>query len=457
MSSVDAATGAFTLLDASPLDASMVDASVRSLVVDDYLFKEVAAVGEGFASVTGILARRQSISNLEPRGASDFVAGTPAILSVSPAMSFARIGDGVTPASTLPMPLTVTLTNVWTTDTVVAVASSDSTSLAVPASVTVPAGAISATLPVIAKAQAADVKLTFTLGLEASTADVRVLSPTEAPTAVTLTPPTLTLLPNATAPLVASLDIPPTVDTIVALQVSPANAGTLPATVTVLADTLSTTFTYTDSGNTTAATIDATFGTSAAVTNVTIADDLHLVINEVDYDQPGNDTAEYVELYNPSVVARTLVGVSLILVNGANNAVYDTVDLSSLGSLASHGYVVIAGSHVTVQGSGVHFSPTSPAWTSNAVQNGNPDGMALVDTVAVKLLDALCYGGPMTHVSLPGFGAPVSLVEGMATTAVDSGSRAGALCRLPNGQDTNNAAADWAFCKTLTPGIANTM
>ena len=374
VSSLDVATGAFTLAPGSLPDASVADASATALVVDDYLFKDDAAVGEGFASVTGIVALRQSISNLEPRSASDFVPGAPAMLSVSPAMTFARLGDGVTPASTLPTPLTVTLTNAWTADTVVAVASSDSTSLSVPASVTVPAGAISTTVPVIAKAQAADVKLTFTLGLEALTADVRVLSPTESPTAVTLTPVILTLLPNAAAPLVVSFDIPPTVDTGVALHVVPTNAGTLPGMVTVLANTLSTTFMYTDSGNTTAAAIEATFGMSTATTNVTIAaDQLHLVINEVDYDQPGTDSAEYVEIYNPSIEARTLVGVSLILVNGANNMVYDTVDLSSLGSLASHGYVVIAGAHVTVQGSGIHFSPTSPPWTTNAIQNGNPE------------------------------------------------------------------------------------
>ena len=51
----------------------------------------------------------------------------------------------------------------------------------------------------------------------------------------------------------------------------------------------------------------------------------------------------------------------------------------------------------------------------------------------------------------------VSLVEG--TVLPVDGRRqqhaAGSLCRLPNGNDTNNAATDWNFTTTSTPGAAN--
>jgi hypothetical protein len=49
----------------------------------------------------------------------------------------------------------------------------------------------------------------------------------------------------------------------------------------------------------------------------------------------------------------------------------------------------------------------------------------------------------------------VSLVEGTPTSAVDSNTVPGSLCRYPNGAETDNADADWSFCATPTPGAAN--
>jgi hypothetical protein len=65
----------------------------------------------------------------------------------------------------------------------------------------------------------------------------------------------------------------------------------------------------------------------------------------------------------------------------------------------------------------------------------------------------------MTDVDLPGFPAtpPTSLVEGtvLPTATADSNQTDGSLCRSPNGQDTNNAAADWKFCATKSAGLPN--
>ncbi len=458
-SAVNATSGAITLVDASA--AAGTDASVSSLLVDTFVFKgTVPVLGQNYASATGVLALRQSISNLEARDQADLVLGAPGLVSFLPAASFVRLGTGV---ATIPTALTVTLTNATTTATVVTVMSSDSATLSVEGGgVTVPAGSTFAPLVLDTTAQTrdasappSDVVLTATLGTQTETAHVQVLTAADVPTVVTLTPASATVAPGGTASLTASLDLPPAADTPVSLLVTPGDAGTVPATVTIAANTVSAPFTYTDTQATTPSTVTATFGTSSAIANVTVgADAGHLVINEVDYDQPGTDTAEYVEIYNPSSAARTLVGVSLMLVNGANNAVYSTIDLTSVGSLAGHGYLVISGTGVTVQAGGVPFAPT-PAWTSNAVQNGSPDGMALVDTKAVAVIDALSYAGAMTAVTLTGFPSAVSLVEGTAATVTDSNTSVGAMCRKPNGQDTDQAATDWAFCTTLTPGAAN--
>ena len=54
-------------------------------------------------------------------------------------------------------------------------------------------------------------------------------------------------------------------------------------------------------------------------------------------------------------------------------------------------------------------------------------------------------------------GVTVSLVEGtvLPSTVADSNTVAGSLIRNPDGKDTDDAAADWAFTTTLTRGAAN--
>jgi large repetitive protein len=37
----------------------------------------------------------------------------------------------------------------------------------------------------------------------------------------------------------------------------------------------------------------------------------------------------------------------------------------------------------------------------------------------------------------------------------DSNTVTGSLARIPNGSDTDDAAADWAFTTTVTPGWEN--
>jgi large repetitive protein len=102
-------------------------------------------------------------------------------------------------------------------------------------------------------------------------------------------------------------------------------------------------------------------------------------------------------------------------------------------------------------------SKIDPGWTQDAIQNGSPDGMALVDTTTMTVIDAFSYEGSITAAMLPGFATPPSLVEGTAlpATVADSNTVLGSLCRHPNGQDTDNASADWAFCGTLSVGVAN--
>jgi hypothetical protein len=156
-----------------------------------------------------------------------------------------------------------------------------------------------------------------------------------------------------------------------------------------------------------------------------------LVINEVDYDQVGTDADGFVEIYNAGDTAADLTSVDLVAVNGGDSAEYAREQLT--GTLAAGGYLAVA----------------------IELQNGAPDGLALLD--GATLLDALSYEGAITSATIGG--QTYNLVEGtvLPTTVEDSNAVAGSLIRHPNGKDTNDAAADWAFTTTLTRGAANVL
>jgi len=427
-------------------------AGADSLIADDLLFVPTPpfAVGQAFTAVKGILTLRQMVSKLEPRNAGDLTLGAPGLASFAPALSFARVGATVN-APTFPDALTVTLTAPAQGNTVVTIVS-NSANLTV-ANVTVPNGATSVTVPVTAVAQNPDVTLTAQLGLQILTSHVRVLGAAEAPTTVTLTPPDAAVAIGGTVQFTVTLDLPALVATPVALAVNPANAGTLPATVTVPANQTTATFTYTNQSTSGTATVSATFNATTSNATVTVSTGAnHLVINEVDYDQAGTDNAEFIEIHNPSGAAISLAGIQILLINGSGGTVYATIDLSSVGSLPSKGYLVIAGANVTVMPPAIKLDPS---FTTDEIQNGAPDGIALINNTTHVLIDALSYEGSMTAVDLTGFPAPVSLVEGTATTAGDLTPFTGTVCRKPDGQDTDNASLDWAVCAAPTAGLAN--
>jgi hypothetical protein len=202
--------------------------------------------------------------------------------------------------------------------------------------------------------------------------------------------------------------------------------------------------------------LSASDGTSKATKNYVLVlggAPPSIVINEIDYDNTGVDEFEYVEIFNPNQTAMSLAGLYLVFVNGATSAEYDAVYLGYAGSLAPGGYLMIGGAGVDVPTSAQKIDP---GWTTDAIQNGSPDAVAIIDDVTLTLLDAVSYEGSITAASIIGFPQPVSLVEGTAlpTTVADSDSTIITLCRLPNGGDTNNAATDWKTC-SRTKGAAN--
>jgi cysteine-rich repeat protein len=443
--------------DTVPTNEFVVDDTSGGVRVNNLLFlvTPFPALSDTFASITGVLEYRNANSKIEPRSAADIVVGQAKLSAFSPALSF--IDEGATSVATYPTALTVKLSAPVATDTFVTVTSGDPTSLAVVGGgVTVPAGQTSAPVLLDGLKQALSVTLTATYNLVSKTADVRVLGVAEQPTLASLTPAMTTIAPGGTATFTVTLDLPaPVGGAAITLALTPANAGTIPPTVVVPAGQIAATFDYVDASTVTSASVTATLGATTFTSTIALVVQMGgLVINEVDYDQVGTDNAEFVEIYNGTPAPIVLTGYSLVLINGSNNATYTTVDLGPAGTLPSKGYLVVGPATLMVPAPALKVNFVG---ATDQVQNGAPDGIALINKTTGTLVDALSYEGSMTAATVTGLTGMVSLVEGtvLPVATADSNTVAGSLCRLPNGIDTNNAATDWKFSGTVTPGAAN--
>ena len=164
--------------------------------------------------------------------------------------------------------------------------------------------------------------------------------------------------------------------------------------------------------------------------------DVTLVINEIDYDQPSTDRAEFIELKNIGAADVDLTGVSVQLINGSNDSLYNTFDLPA-GTLAPGEYFVICGDPFNTPNCNLDVSPNS-----NLIQNGAPDAVALLSGTTV--IDAVSYEGDV-----------LSVVEMSGAGLADSGSiDFVSIARFPDGVDTDQNNVDLSQ-RCTTPGKAN--
>jgi uncharacterized protein len=115
-----------------------------------------------------------------------------------------------------------------------------------------------------------------------------------------------------------------------------------------------------------------------ASTVAAAATPMAVFVNEIDYDQPGSDFAEFIELAGPE--GASLDGWSLVLYDGATGGSYRTVDLA--GTFPDTGILTFGFSMV--------------------IQNGDPDGLALVGPAG--LVEFLSYGGTFVAAGGPAAG-----------------------------------------------------
>ncbi|MEK7951744.1 lamin tail domain-containing protein [Luteolibacter soli] len=275
-----------------------------------------------------------------------------------------------------------------------------------------------------------------------------------------LTPNVVTILPDESTVLTVTLAAPAVADTTISLSTSNPALGTVSGSVVVPAGQSAGTFPFTGNGAAGEVMVTASLGAFSHQTLLTLATPPvanHLVINEVDYDNPGADATEFVEIYNPTASSISLANLMLVFINGANGNEYYRANLAAAGSIPANGYLVIAGGGVTVPAPAVRYTP--PLWLSqDMIQNGAPDGLLLLDTSTQQAVDSLSYEGSVTAGRVTGVPGTFNLVEGSplpASVADGNTPATGSLGRVPNGSDTDNAAVDWKIYATSSPGTAN--
>jgi len=154
-----------------------------------------------------------------------------------------------------------------------------------------------------------------------------------------------------------------------------------------------------------------------------------LVINEVDYDQPGPDIAEWIELKSRIDTILITEGWELILYDGdlsGHCVEYCRVDLSPIGFIGEQGIVLI----------GAHQYAELPLCSSvDAIQNGSPDAIALF--VNGILVDSVEYASDRMS----------TVCSYYLTNAVDSAVVPGSMSRCLG-------AIRWRFAVS-TPGEEN--
>lgn len=144
---------------------------------------------------------------------------------------------------------------------------------------------------------------------------------------------------------------------------------------------------------------------------------------ELHYDNVGTDAGEAIEVSGPA--GTDLTGWSVVLYNGSNGAPYTTTPLSGVivESCSGRGVVVLN-------------------YPSNGIQNGSPDGMALVDGSG-QLVEFLSYEGPMT-----GVGGPADGVTSVDIGVSENGTEplGQSLARASDGTWSGPAASTFGSC-----------
>lgn len=177
---------------------------------------------------------------------------------------------------------------------------------------------------------------------------------------------------------------------------------------------------------------------------------VNVLINEVDADTPGSDTAEFIELFDGGKGHTSLDGLTLVLFNGSTNQSYRAVDLDGVKT-DSQGYFVIGNEAVnpalTIPDGGLQNGPDAAV-----LYMADASGIPVDSPIRLEgIVDAIVYSSGDASAGLLEL-----LVDGQA--AANEGGRGAAaqhsLQRCPNGAG-GPRRTDAYRPDAPTPGAAN--
>ena len=151
-------------------------------------------------------------------------------------------------------------------------------------------------------------------------------------------------------------------------------------------------------------------------------------ISEIHYDNEGVDSGEFVEVHLPA--GTTSAGLSVVLYNGSNGRYYDVDPLPAVTAPAQAPAVTVV------------------SYPANGIQNGDPDGIALVNA-ANAVLEFVSYEGTVTATDGPAAGR-TSTDIGVREAGTESVGRS-----LSRAYDTGTDALVWWGPAAATPGAVN--
>ncbi|MBP6184103.1 MAG: T9SS type A sorting domain-containing protein [Saprospiraceae bacterium] len=154
-----------------------------------------------------------------------------------------------------------------------------------------------------------------------------------------------------------------------------------------------------------------------------------LFINEIHYDNTGGDVNEFIEI--AGAAGLNLTGYSLVLYNGSNGLVYNTLPLTG-----------------TIPNEGNGTGALAFVYPVNGIQNGSPDGIALVQ--GANVLYFLSYEGAFLAVDGPAAGI-MSVDIGVAENGAEPIGQS--LQLIGTGTDYPNFT--WTGPLAESPGLLN--
>jgi DNA/RNA endonuclease G (NUC1) len=178
------------------------------------------------------------------------------------------------------------------------------------------------------------------------------------------------------------------------------------------------------------ATISATSGTIVGTATLhvtsTVTPPGNVHISELHYDNTGTDAGEAIEVFGPA--GTNLTGWSIVLYDGNGGTVYNTTTLSGAipATCGANGVIVVN-------------------YPENGIQNGSPDGIALVDASA-NVVEFISYEGAFAATAGPASGK----------TSVDIGVSEASTAPIGTSLQRDNGTGIWSASSAATFGACNT-